>query len=104
MTGSSCEAILSTTLVFVISVSCRTLLKCDCTSASNARDIYSDPIFALEKEQMRAASSFVDTCIPTPEGCCLVTGSLETCQLGTAGHVEIAYSYQHHVEIGIHGI
>ena len=40
----------------------------------------------------------VDTCIP--RGAALVAGSLETCQLGTAGHVEMAYSYQHHVEIG----
>ena len=40
----------------------------------------------------------VDTCIPRRAA--LVAGSLETYQLGTAGHVEMAYSYQHHVEIG----
>ena len=33
----------------------------------------------------------VDTCIP--KGAALVAGSLETCQLGTAGHVGMAYSY-----------
>ena len=33
----------------------------------------------------------VDTCIP--RGAALVAGSLETCQLGTAGHFEMAYSY-----------
>ena len=37
----------------------------------------------------------VDICILW--GAALVSGSLETCQLGTAGHVEMAYSYQHEI-------
>ena len=40
----------------------------------------------------------VDICIP--RGAALVSGSLETCQLGIVGHVEMAYSYQYHVGIG----
>ena len=64
VTGSSCEAILSTTLVFVILVSCRERYSNVTALQRPTHETYSDPKFALETGS-NACCVFVVKCTPT---------------------------------------